>query len=211
MTSQETRNRVLDAALRLFNEHGTAAVSTNHIAAEAGISPGNLYYHFRNKEAIIREILQNMFAGWGGAWQRPGTPSLDLGNLLVMLRMNFQLLWEYRFFYRESVALMMRDPELARRHAEMQQARLQQQEQYYWMYVDAGILRRPNDETAIRDLVRIGWILGTNWLAFLEAGGQQVTEERMREGELLILRLYRNYLTEPAIAELDQIILEAQT
>ncbi len=41
-----TRGRILDAALRLFNQRGTAAVSTNHLAAAAGLSPGNLFYHF---------------------------------------------------------------------------------------------------------------------------------------------------------------------
>ena len=48
--SEQTRGRILDAARRLFNERGTAAVSTNHIAAEAGLSPGNLYYHFADKQ-----------------------------------------------------------------------------------------------------------------------------------------------------------------
>lgn len=54
------REEILAAALRLFNEHGVGPVSTNHIAADLGISPGNLYYHFRNKE----DILQKLFEGF---------------------------------------------------------------------------------------------------------------------------------------------------
>ncbi|MFN8512060.1 MAG: helix-turn-helix domain-containing protein [Chloroflexia bacterium] len=61
-----TRERILDAALGLFNERGTAVVSTNHIAAACGISPGNLYYHFRNKEEIIRALFDRMFVMWVG-------------------------------------------------------------------------------------------------------------------------------------------------
>ncbi|MEO8876132.1 MAG: helix-turn-helix domain-containing protein, partial [Polyangiaceae bacterium] len=45
-----TKDRVLHMAVRMFNRQGTSAVTTNHIAAELGMSPGNLYYHYRNKE-----------------------------------------------------------------------------------------------------------------------------------------------------------------
>jgi len=55
-----TRERIIEMAIRLFNEQGTGAVSTNHIAGALEMSPGNLYYHFRNKEEIIRAILERM-------------------------------------------------------------------------------------------------------------------------------------------------------
>src|SRR5215210_4307966 len=61
MGKGSTKERVLGAALRLFNEKGTAAVSTNHIAEAAGISPGNLYYHYRNKEEIIAGLWEYRF------------------------------------------------------------------------------------------------------------------------------------------------------
>jgi AcrR family transcriptional regulator len=202
MTGQATRNRILDSALRLFNEHGTAAISTNHIATEAGVSPGNLYYHYRNKEEIIREILERMYGAWDGAWVVGSARESGIDELRGLIRLNFQLLWEFRFFYRESIALMLRDPELKHRHAEMQTSRLEQQARFYEQFVDSGVMRIPPDAQAIPDLVRINWILATNWLGFLEEGGIEPDEARLREGERVILRVFIPYLTDEVAAGL---------
>jgi AcrR family transcriptional regulator len=47
------REDLLDAAARLFNEHGFAGSSVRDIAAAAGILPGSVYYHFRSKEELL--------------------------------------------------------------------------------------------------------------------------------------------------------------
>ena len=53
VAAPKTRDRILEAALRLFNDEGLPAVSTHRIAAELGISPGNLHYHFKTKRLIV--------------------------------------------------------------------------------------------------------------------------------------------------------------
>ncbi len=53
----KTRDKIVYAALELFNEHGERSITTNHIAEHIEISPGNLYYHFRNKQEIVRDIF----------------------------------------------------------------------------------------------------------------------------------------------------------
>lgn len=66
--ARRTRDRVLSTALELFNEGGTASVSTNHVAAAAEISPGNLYYWFADKDEIVRELYARFVAAYQVLW-----------------------------------------------------------------------------------------------------------------------------------------------
>lgn len=52
-----TRERILEAAARLFREHGIAAVGLAKIMAEADLTVGTFYTHFESKEALLREAL----------------------------------------------------------------------------------------------------------------------------------------------------------
>src|SRR5512143_875084 len=107
-----TREKILDTALRLFNKDGTAEVSTNHIAEACGISPRNRYYHFRNKQEIIRELFQRMYAIWDKGLPLPQDRAPKLDDLKTVVEANYQIIWQYRFAYRELVALLRQDAEL---------------------------------------------------------------------------------------------------
>ena len=55
--NEETRERILEVASRLFREQGIAAVGLAKIMAEAGLTVGTFYTHFKSKEALVRESL----------------------------------------------------------------------------------------------------------------------------------------------------------
>jgi len=111
-----TKDRIIDMALRLFNDMGTSAISTNHIAVALEMSPGNLYYHFHNKEEIIRAILKRMIERRKEVYALPADRPPALADLQRMVQGNFSLLWDYRFFYRELNALMQKDAVLKERY-----------------------------------------------------------------------------------------------
>jgi AcrR family transcriptional regulator len=53
-----TKEKIIETSIKLFNEKGCLNTSTRHISDELGISVGNLYYHFKNKEEIVIEIYE---------------------------------------------------------------------------------------------------------------------------------------------------------
>ncbi len=58
----ETKNRLLDAGLRIFGEQGYHAMNTKIVAKEAGVSIGNFYNYFRNKRELIMEVFRRKYA-----------------------------------------------------------------------------------------------------------------------------------------------------
>jgi AcrR family transcriptional regulator len=193
MPAQATRQRILAAALLRFNESGTAAVSTNHIAAAAGISPGNLYYHFRNKEEIIRALLEELLDAFDSFWLIPQERRLRLEDLHTLLRTAFEVQWRYRFLYRELVALTRRDQLLAQRYQENYRRRMQQQRAFAQHLIEAHVLR-PLGEGELMKVLTACWIVTENWLTFLEATGQPVTLEQLQAGSQIIANILAPYL-----------------
>ena len=59
--SERSRKDILDAALKLFSHRGYGATSVNDIAEEAGVSKGNVYHHFPDKESIFRSLIDRYF------------------------------------------------------------------------------------------------------------------------------------------------------
>ena len=103
------RQTILGAALTLFNESGYAAVSTNHIAAAAGVSPGNLYYHFRNKDDIVNSIFVQFEDKIERMLAVPADRHPNIEDVWLYLHLMFELTWRYRFFYRDLNDLLSRN------------------------------------------------------------------------------------------------------
>lgn len=194
--AKNTKERIIDAAIELFNVNGTGEVSTNHIAKEIGISPGNLYYHFQNKEEIIRAIFERMVADFHLIWSIPKQQDeYSLQELRSLLKSSFELEWRYRFFYRELIVLMKIDADLKARHSQIQQERMQQQRAFLQHLINIGVLHDTQVKSQLDALLKISWMISNYWLTFLEASGiESITEELLEEGIDLIFTVFTPYL-----------------
>ena len=83
--SQQTVDRIVEAAARVFNEAGYLGTTTNEIAAEAGVSIGSLYQYFPNKDALLIEIARRHISGSLAAFDELMNslgPKAPLGQLI---------------------------------------------------------------------------------------------------------------------------------
>jgi len=108
---RRTAQRILEAALDLFNRFGEPNVSTTLIAAELSISPGNLYYHYPAKD----ELIDRLFADYEtelGELLHASAGVNDVEDAWFFMHSLFELIWRYRFLYRDLNDLLSKNRNL---------------------------------------------------------------------------------------------------
>ena len=164
LRSERTRARILDESLRLFNERGEESVTAGEIALALGISQGNLYYHFRNKDEIVERLLERLEERVGIEPRIEGSAARILEDLWLYLHLMLEAIWDYRFVYRNLHGVARRDRRLRERLNRMAARKLDAIERLCQALAARGALRAGPEE--IRVLARNVLLVATYWLDF---------------------------------------------
>lgn len=201
--AEDTRERILDAAVRLFNRAGTAAVTTNHVAADLGISPGNLYYHYRNKTDLVRAAFDRMNDEADALWASPfGPAGIDVTRLLEG---NMRLFERYAFFGRELPSLLYADGALKTRYAAVTVRRRAEVERSVEKLCALGMMLDPGPDARGR-IVEACWVLGLFWMGYADISSDAPLSEQVRRGAQVVLEVLRPHLVPGVHALLQGVI-----
>lgn len=108
---RRTAERILEVTLELFNRFGEPNVSTTLISAELSISPGNLYYHYPAKDELINSLFDRYERALGEILQAADNVS-NVEDAWLFFHMLFELVWSYRFLYRDLNDLLSKNRRL---------------------------------------------------------------------------------------------------
>jgi AcrR family transcriptional regulator len=111
---RDTRTRVLVTSLLLFNKQGEPNTTTNAIADELDISPGNLHYHFRRKSEIIDALLAEFQADVRRVLEPPSTDNVSIVDFWVFLHLLLEVMAGYHFLLRDMETLSGKYPKVGR-------------------------------------------------------------------------------------------------
>ena len=190
--ARQTRQRILDASLAMFNSQGEPNVTTNHIADELEISPGNLYYHFRNKDDIIEQLFARFEERIGDALLVPEGRLPNLEDMWLQMHLVFECIWDYRFVYRDLVDILSRNRRLRLRFARILKRADEQAHQVMRGLVQAGIMRASADEVDAASTNIL--VIATFWMNYAAARGDKDERASIRDGIVQVMMLIAPFL-----------------
>lgn len=196
-----TRERILQTCLALFNADGLAAVSTHRIAAEIGISPGNLHYHFRTKEQIVAWLLRR-FEQKIEALDSGASSILAIDDFWLALHLRFETIAEYRFIYRDMMVITQQYPELGERVQAMTAATLISAQALFEHLGAAGVVQAGAAQSRILALQMV--FITTCWLSF----EQLIPGRDGRDSDPGLAAFYALTLVSPYISDESRAYLE---
>ncbi len=187
-----TRDRVLDVCLALFNERGLARVTTAEIAEAAAINEGNLYYYFQKKEHLALALFDKFAAALMEVAAAPLADPSDLASYAAYQRGWFDVMWDFRFFYRDGAALRALAPTLRERLQDITRQGQSAVRRVFGLMRAHALLRATDEE--IEGLIANIWIVSTYWMDFRVGSGAVVTQQDLAWGLGQVEMLYRPYL-----------------
>jgi AcrR family transcriptional regulator len=202
--ARDTHQRILDASLTMFNAQGEPHVTTNHIADELEISPGNLYYHFRNKDDIIEQLFARYETRMDAALTAPADRLPGLEDIWLQLHLVFECIWDYRFLYRDLVEILSRNRRLRMRFARILKRADDSAHAVMRGLSKAGVMRASAAElasTATNVLV-----VATFWLNYASARGDKDEQVAIRHGIVQVMMLIAPFLRDAERVHLNTLI-----
>jgi len=162
----ETKERILKTAMDLYNDQGVHTITSRHIAAKMGISAGNLHYHFKHTDEIIKTLYDRLSVDFDAIVLAISClPGKDLNTLMSFVDRSFELVYKYRFIFLHFVEISMRIPAIKKDYYQLTQRREKEFLAIFEKFKADGVFRKDIPAEIFQALITQIFIVGDFWLS----------------------------------------------
>lgn len=198
----ETKERITKAALFLFNSFGYPQVRLQHIADEAGLSVGNLAYHYANKEAILAYFYDDIRER-----RMQAISNLRMIPLFepfhVHMQHQYELQLQYRFFFSDTLELIRNMPSLRKEHRSHLNWQVQQIGFFIQFNSSRGALLGPKNEQEEKQLAFNFCQLSETWFNFKLINGVSWESLKLEDYRQSLWSLFKPYMSSQGLQEFN--------
>ena len=184
-----TKNKILHSALELFNNQDSFSITTNHIAIKAKLSPGNLYYHYKNKEDILVDIyfmMSDEFESFN-SFELILSSKNPLETVSQMYDKYGELFLKYKFLIRDIGGLLALYPKIKSEFLQRQEKRILQIESLFQYFIQLNIIELQENEINLR--AKLNWFISSYW-QFFSSTLDEVSEQSIKETKTIVFKIF---------------------
>lgn len=188
----ETKQRILNQAIKAFNKSGYGAVNLFELAKSLDMSRGNMTYHFKDKEALLKEITDQLWSKLADAGVTNSIPSFQ--NLHHAVQLYYRLQNEYSFIFHDNQVL--KHPLIAPKMKSLCEKTIKDIETAIAFSIQLGNMDQEPVPGVYKNLALTSWMMMFFWSSQQMIRGDKTKED----GEKVIWSLLLPHLTEKGLA-----------
>jgi AcrR family transcriptional regulator len=200
---KSTKQVILDSALQLFNERNVDQVTIRDVAGKAGISHGNLCYHYPNIESLVENLYKQLVSELDEQTEKMSGQEISFAVLRASSVNVFQILYRYKFLMLDFVTVMRKSKFIRDHYRKLYRTRKEQfRKVLAWMTGEKYLkpeLYPGHYEKVIEQL----FIIGDFWIASAEILFEGKERDKVAYYADIVDQVLMPYFTDKALRQLS--------
>lgn len=209
----KTKERILEKALELLNEHGVAQVSIRSIGDQLNMSPGNLSYHYANVDVIVEalyfRLVEELDTLISESMQLASTQGIDLAFTYHSIERTFAIFQRYKFLMLDFADIMRRHEPLKKHFRELAKVRQSQFLPLIAALQAGGWVEAERYPGQFKDWIEQASLIGDYWMASAEIMLDGDAEVKRRHYVRLFFATLAPHLTARGLEVYHQLLADS--
>ncbi|OHX67866.1 TetR/AcrR family transcriptional regulator [Flammeovirga pacifica] len=189
-----TKQKIIQHSLVLFNENGISKASLRDIAKQADISVGNLQYHFKKREDIVELLYFELVD------KLDNITALKTDDILKSFinigSESITIFYDYRFFFLDFISIIRQHDKIKNHYSELSKHRKDSFLEMIDMLIDHGLFRKEELKGEYQSVYKRIEVISNFWFSSILIQSKTLSKKAIDDYSLVISQSVYPYLTE---------------